>query len=33
MRINKYEGYNLDALIEKAKEELGKNIKILSYES
>lgn len=32
MKINKYEGYDLDALIEEAKKDLGKDIKILSYE-
>ncbi|WP_281951171.1 flagellar biosynthesis protein FlhF [Nitrosophilus kaiyonis] len=32
MKINKYEGYDLDALIEEAKRELGNDIKILSYE-
>ena len=32
MKINKYEGYDLDALISEAKKELGEDIKILSYE-
>lgn len=32
MKINKYEGYDLDALIDEAKKELGNDIKILSYE-
>ncbi len=32
MKINKYEGYDLDALIEEAKRELGNDLKILSYE-
>ncbi len=32
MKINRYVGYDLDALIEEAKRELGNDIKILSYE-
>jgi len=32
MEIIKYEGTNLDELIEKAKEEYGKDVKIISYE-
>ena len=32
MKINRYEGYDLNALIEKAKKELGEDVKILSYE-
>jgi len=32
MEIVKYEGYNLDELIAKAKEEYGEEVKIISYE-
>lgn len=32
MKINRYEGYDLDSLVEQAKEELGNNMRILSYE-
>ena len=32
MKINKYEGYDLDSLIEEAKKEFGENVKIISYE-
>ncbi|WP_200763806.1 flagellar biosynthesis protein FlhF [Nitrosophilus alvini] len=32
MKINRYEGYDLDLLIQEAKKELGEDIKILSYE-
>jgi flagellar biosynthesis protein FlhF len=32
MEIIKYEGYNLDELINKAKEEHGKDVNIISYE-
>ncbi len=32
MEIVKYEGYDLDELISRAKKEYGKNIKIISYE-
>jgi len=32
MKINKYEGYDLEALIAEAKKELGNDIRILSYE-
>ncbi|MBK3332479.1 flagellar biosynthesis protein FlhF [Persephonella atlantica] len=33
MEIRIYEGYNLEELIQKAKEELGEDIKILHYET
>jgi len=33
MEIKIYEGYNLEELIQKAKEELGEDIKILHYET
>ena len=33
MEIKIYEGYNLEELIDKAKNELGEDIKILHYET